>query len=184
MLSTAMATVVASVVAFITCLFNNRQTMRVKHKEYVDDYYKQIVQRRIKAYELLEKFVTSLKVSVIDNEDQTKPYHIIFSHEEYYNNAYNLLLEITPQVLWLSRDSNDIARELNYILLRADNTEKSMIDYGKENYKNVVDWRSKLENMIAKDMLNLHDVERFLKEKKEHKSELVPIVLRSSSPKV
>jgi len=182
MVSTAMATVVASVVAFITCLFNNRQTMRVKHKEYVADYYKYIVKRRIAAYELLENFIVSIKIALISDDDPTRPYHKIFSHEEDFYKAYKLLLEI--QALWLSQDAYDITREMNYILFRADTTEKSMTEYGKENYENLANLRSKLENIVARDMLRLHDVETFLKEKKERKSEFIPVVLFDSPPKI
>lgn len=159
---------VSIVVCIITIYFNYRQSIRVKHKEYVDEYYKHILQKRIMAYELLESFVASIKLSVLD--DSGKPYHLIFSREELYEDSFKLLLNLTSQALWFNKDTFDITRELNYIFFRADTTEKTIIDYGKENYTNVAELRHKLENMIARDMLSLHDIENFLKEQRKSKS--------------
>jgi hypothetical protein len=47
--------------------------LRAKRNEYVNDYYKTVVHRRITAYEHLEALIMDYRMSIVD-EDK-KPYH-------------------------------------------------------------------------------------------------------------
>jgi hypothetical protein len=40
-----------------------------------------------------------------------------------------------------------------------------MVEFGKKNYEAIATIRAQLERLLAKDMLNLHDVRAFLKSK-------------------
>lgn len=52
-------------------------TLRVARSQYVNDYYKTLVQRRVAAYVQLEYLITMLKTSVADDSDN-KAYHLAF----------------------------------------------------------------------------------------------------------
>lgn len=52
-------------------------SLRAKRNDYVNDYYKIVIQRRIAAYEALERLIFPLKTAVVDEEDN-RSYHFLF----------------------------------------------------------------------------------------------------------
>ena len=156
-------------VCIITAAFNLFQTSRIKQKEYINDYYKYIVSRRIAAYEQLEKLIASIKNSTVDTTDGN-PYHIIFSSEDMYLQEYNLLLNTSIDALWLSEKAFDLSINLNYILLEVNPDKTDIVEFGKKNYVRIATLREQLEKTLAIDMMELHDVEKFLKVKKKRNS--------------
>ena len=66
----------AAVSAGIVGLMN----LRAKRNEYVNDYYKTVIKRRITPYEELEKFIVRLKASVVG--DDNRPCHVMFVFSE------------------------------------------------------------------------------------------------------
>jgi hypothetical protein len=142
--------------------------MRAKRNEYVNEYFKTVVQRRLAAYEQLEKFIVSLKTAVIDTDN--RPYHFLFSQDDDCIAAFNLLSETMDHGLWLSDEAFEKMRDLNYRLFRLKTSGGSVIQFGKENYEKIAELREELEKILAADMLNLHEVEKFLKSKKTKES--------------
>lgn len=173
------SSIASILVCCITVYFNFRQTMKAKQKEYIDDYYKYIVKRRIAAYEQLEKLIASIKCTAADSDQ--KAYHLIFSSEEDILMEYKMLLSTTNDALWLSEAAFDASRRLNYILLEFDPTKIDTVSFGKKNYEQVANLREKLEKILAQDMLELHNVKKFLNEKKKRKSEFIPIKVAHST---
>jgi hypothetical protein len=82
------------------------------------------------------------------------------------------------QGLWLSDEVFDKLRDLNYLLFRF-NKPASVIEFGKQNYQTVATWRADLERLLAKDMLRLHDVKRFLKHKNKSDPGFHPVQLKT-----
>lgn len=156
-------------VCIITAAFNLFQTTRIKQKEYINDYYKYIVSRRIAAYEQLEKLIASIKNATVDTTDGN-PYHIIFSSEDMYLQEYKLFLNTSIDALWLSEMAFDLSKNLNYILLEVNPDKTDIVDFGKKNYERIATIREQLEKTLAIDMMELHDVEKFLKVKKKRNS--------------
>jgi hypothetical protein len=159
--STVAAAVVSGVIGGIYAL-------RSKQREYVNEYYKIILTRRIAAYEQLERLVLMLKIAVLD-EDK-KPYHLLFSRDDDWQTAYDLLGNVMTQALWLSDDAFRKTQELNYLMFRF-KPGGGVIEFGKANYRKIADLRVDLERIVATDLLALHDVDRFLRQKKNVKSE-------------
>jgi hypothetical protein len=150
--------------AFIAGLYN----LRAKRNDYVNDYYKTVIKRRIAAYEKLENLIVWLKAAVIDKDN--RPYHVLFSRDNDWENAYKLLFDVMSQGLWLSDETFTKIRDLNYLLFSLKTEQGGMIEFGKDNYQVIAELRSELEKLLAVDMLSLHDVKRFLKckKKKDH----------------
>jgi hypothetical protein len=150
--------------AFIAGLYN----LRAKRNDYVNDYYKTVIKRRIAAYEKLENLIVPIKTSVLDKDN--RPYHLLFSREEDCDNAFKLLLSVTEQALWLNDETFAKIIELNYVIFGIKTEQAGVIEFGKKNYQVIANIRSELEKLLAEDMLSLHDVKRFLKCKKKNET--------------
>ena len=166
-METIVWTIVSSslVSAIVSALIAGRYSLRAKENEYINEYYRTVVQRRVLAYEYLERLIVSLKTAVLEGD--RRPYHILFSNEDAFKLAYELLGNLTFHALWLSDEAFEKTRDLNYRLFRVKPEQVSTIDFGKENYEFIAGLRSDLERIVAKDMLELHAVERFLKAKQK-----------------
>jgi hypothetical protein len=165
--STFVATVVSGL---ITGLYS----LRAKQREYMNEYYKLILARRIAAYEHLETLIVSLKTAVLDHDK--KPYHLLFANDENWQTAYDLMGRLSTQSLWLSEDAFTKSQELNYLMFGL-KPEGSVIEFGKSNYRKLAELRSDLERILAADLLTLHDVKRFLREKENVISEFRAVKL-------
>lgn len=151
------STVVATVVSgLITGIYS----LRAKQREYMNDYYKAILQKRIASYETLEALIVSLKTAVVDSDGRA--YHFLFARSGDWDMAYNLLMNLSSQSLWLSEEAIRKTQELNYLVFRLNPSDHDVIQFGKENYTKIADLREQLERTLAADMLVLHDVKKFL----------------------
>jgi hypothetical protein len=168
--STALATVAASLIAGLYGL-------RAKQREYQLEYYKMILARRVAAYEQLEALVASLKTSVIDETDK-KPYHLLFSNDNDWQLAYNLIGGISMQALWLSHDAFKKSQELNYLMFKL-KPVGGVIEFGKTNYQKIALLRDDLERILAKDLLTLYDIKHFFKQRMKQRSEFHAVNLNS-----
>jgi hypothetical protein len=146
--------------ALVAGLYN----LRAKRNEYVNDYYKEVIQRRIAAYEELEKLVVPFKMAVLDKDN--KPYHLPFAGEGAKNNIFGRFLSAMSHGLWISDEAFASASKLNHLLFSMPETESDAIGFGKQHYKTITEIRHALERIMAADMLELHKVEQFLKRKK------------------
>ena len=54
----------------------------------------------------------------------------------------------------------------NFLLYEGTKANSSLIEFGKKNYINIAEMRTRLELLHRRDMLNLYDVSKFLKAKK------------------
>ncbi len=152
--------------------------LRAKQAEYVNDYYKTVINRRLAAYEQLERLIIELKTSIVEEIDK-RPYHRLFSSEsdDTWPRAFFLLNRVMDQGLWLSDEAFIATRDLNYLLFRF-TKPTSVIEFAKNNYQAMATIRDRLERLLAKDMLNLHNVERFLKSKDKPDPGFHPVHLR------
>jgi hypothetical protein len=155
---------IAAISAILGAAITGIYALWVKRNEYVNDYYKTVIARRIAAYEQLETIISSLKTSVVD--DDNRPYHLLFASDDYerWEGAFVVLHGSMSRDLWLSNEMFAKLRELNLLMFRF-KKPKSVIEFGKENYEQVASIRAEIERLLAKDMLTLYDVRKFLKSK-------------------
>ena len=135
-----------------------------------------VLKRRVDVYESLETLINELKLAVYDDNHQL--YHFIFSNEGGWPEIYKLFLVATSNPLWLSNDIFAKTRELNIMFLQASHENRNPVEFGKANYKSIAELREQIEKMHARDMANLHEVERFLKSRKVNQNGFSPIDLR------
>lgn len=145
--------------ALIAGLYN----LRAKQNEFINDYYKTVIARRIAAYEQLEGLIAEFRTSVADGVD-SRLYHLPFSSEDGWERVFGILHRAMSQALWLTDDVFAKLRDLNVLLFRFKKPE-NVTEFGKNNYAAIASLRANLEQLLAKDMLRLYDVKRFLKAK-------------------
>ncbi len=138
-----------------------------KHSEYVNDYYKTVIQRRIAAYEQLESLIIDFKPAVYDTDRE--PYHLPFSGDKAKEKVFVQLFSVMSQGLWLSDEAFRKVRELNCLLFPMPDVECDAIKFGKTHWRAIAELREALEGILAADMMELHRVGRFLKRKKNRK---------------
>jgi hypothetical protein len=157
--SSAVSAVVAAAVAG---WFN----LRSKRSEYENAYFKMVLERRIQAYEQVEALITKIKIAVLDDDRQ--PYHLLFSDNETKDTTYTALLSVMASALWLSDDLFDETRKLNVLIYSGSEGSgaENLISFGKKNYREVAELRTRVEKLHARDMLTLHEVPKFLRSKK------------------
>ena len=150
---------------FVGAIVGGIFSLRGKHNEYVNDYFKTIIRRRLAAYEKVEILIVNLKAAVVVPDDP-RPYHILFSSEkdDDWKRALLLVSEVLTEGLWLTHEMFNKVRDLNYVLFKFEKPE-SVIEYGRKLYQDLATRRDELERLLARDMLYLHDVPRFLKQK-------------------
>jgi hypothetical protein len=148
----------------VTGVFN----LRAKRNEYVNDYYKTVIQRRIGAYEALESVIVSFRTCVMD--DDGKPYHLPFSGEDSQKGVFVPLHAAMSQGLWLNDGAFEKTSELNRLLFSLPANKEEAINFGKKHYYTVIaELRDALECILAADMLEMHNVEGFLARRKNRR---------------
>jgi hypothetical protein len=164
----------SAVSAIISAVVSGFYNLRARRDDYVNDYYRTVIKRRIAAYEQLEKLITQLKIAVVDKDN--RPYHLMFAVDEHSQpDPHTNLIGVMALGLWLSNEVFAKTRELSILLfsLKAGNE----LEFGKTNHEKISTLRAELERLMARDMLNLHDVEGFLKSKDQPDPGFSPIRL-------
>lgn len=139
-------------------------TLRSKRNEYVDNYYKTVLDRRISAYEEIEHLVIMLKSAVLDGDQ--RPYHLLFSKDDDHQAVYKLMFIVMSKALWLTDDLFAKTRELNILIYSDGGSGSGLVEFGKRNYTTIAELRTQIELLHARDMLTLHNVPQFLKNKR------------------
>lgn len=176
-------------VVFMTPIFTGGITFLVnwfiKLFDYKNDYYKKIIDKRINAYEELEKFIEELDIGR-DNNYDNKTYH-----------CYNFLTEINDCMAAAKKSANicglnswfsvNLESQVNYFNEKLVSVANEMnnkareaqidknIDLQKEIYQIACKYHNEIKELIfnlkaeiIKDRLKLHEVEDYLKEKQKN----------------
>lgn len=138
-------------------------TLRAARNQYVNDYYKTVIQRRLYAYEQLESLIAMLKTAVQDNVDG-RAYHLLFADGD-STEAYKVLFIVSSQSMWLSDDIVAETIKLNRLLHSRPSNPSDPFAHFKDNYTVIAETRTRLETMHSRDFQSLHNVQRFLKSK-------------------
>jgi hypothetical protein len=153
----------AVVSALFSSVIGGWFSLRTQQAGYKNDYYGRVLTRRMEAYEHVERIIANFRASVMD--DTRQPYHIGLSGDT-IDSLNELLFTTSLKATWFSNKMLEVTRELSVILHNCHPENESPIEFGKRNYRRLAELRTQIEATYARDMLTLHDVPRFLKEKK------------------
>ena len=154
-------------------------SIKLKNLDYKNEYFKQILKKRLYAYNLLESQIAVLKSTVLG--DDAKPYHMIFSFDE------NKLIDFQKNLfgamshnLWINEDTIQFMEKLNELFFKISekiegNIHNQLVQIGKEYYFEIADLRNLLEDSVRKDLLNLHNLKKFKKSSKPNRLRLIAV---------
>jgi hypothetical protein len=160
-MSAASALIGALIGALVAGFF----TLRAKRDEYINDYFKIVLNKRVEAYEHLEVLIQAYKTTFVDVDNTA--YHAPFASKSLSENAFGLMSPATDSGLWLTDETFEVLQNLNYIMFGEPNDDNARIAFGKKHYQEIANLREKLETRLASDMLELHKIAKFLKTKKK-----------------
>jgi len=156
------------IAAIVSAIISAIVSIKLKHLDFKNDYYKEIINKRLDAYRFLETQVAVLKSIVVDDTDD-KLYHMIFSYGEKELNKFqeNLFLAMSYSI-WIDEKTTSNMEKLNdtffHISLKIEQKE-SLTDLGKEYYKEIAKLRKTLEKNVREDLYNMHNLKKFFKSK-------------------
>lgn len=148
--------------------------------DFKNEYYKEILKKRIKAYEFIERQIAVMKTVVLDKTDG-KPYHLILSEDEntFHEFQKDLGLAISYS-LWIDGKTSKTLDELNQLFyeinnLIIDKSKSEVENIGKQYYQSIADYRIRLELDLKKGLYDLHDVKKIFKEKRRNTKRIFQI---------
>lgn len=154
----------------ISALISYFVTIRLKNMDYKNEYFKKILDKRLNAYQYLETQIAVMKTTIMDEDGNA--YHYIF------NNGKNGVIEFHKNLilamsysLWINDKTVKIMEDLNqhfYLISEIDDMEE-IIKRAKRDYHKIAILRKELESAVKYDLFNLHNLNNFIKEKKNAK---------------
>jgi hypothetical protein len=142
-------------------------SLLLKQREYLNDYNKIVLQKRVSAYEKVEALIVPLKTTAMS--DDRRPFHILFSSDEDWQSAYALTTEIANAALWLSPEAFDASLRLSHLMFYDAEASEGVIEFGKRHYQRIAVLREEMERILAHDMRSLHKIGKFLRRKSNAK---------------
>lgn len=148
-------------------------SIKLKKIDFKNEYYKEILKKRLFAYQYIESQLAVLKTVVLDESDN-KPYHMMFSYSdvEFFDFQKNMVMAISYS-LWIDDETTENLEKLNELFYNlniktAGKSNAQLIDLGKKYYQHISDLRFQLENSTKRGLYNLHDVGKAFKTKKKN----------------
>lgn len=164
------SSLIAGIVSAIVSYFIS---VRLKNLDFRNEYYKEILKKRLTAYQYIESQIMVLKSVILDKKDNL-PYHLIFSYSdrEFFDYQKNLIMAINYS-LWIDNKTTNILEKLNELFYSLNiktkgSTEIEMQNIGKQYYQKISDLRFELENSTKEGLYDLHDIKKAFKTKKKN----------------
>lgn len=153
--------------AVVSAIFSSIATLYVTERNYRNEYYKKIIEKRFRAHEFLNEVISRLKVSVPDSD--RKSYHAIFGRTRNEYQEFTIELATNGPDFWVTNRTRDAILDLNKEFFRCnlllDERNGNLEEVGKMEYEEIGKLRDKLEDCLLSELPSLHKVRRFLKDK-------------------
>lgn len=141
----------------------------LSRKNYKEDYYKKIIDKRIEAYEKLNNYLTSLNIYVlVTSGDKDIKINSIFSSKKNFEENLSLAKSINDKNTWINRKTINefysLYNLLSYIYDYLYNDDTSaLIWWINENkkedlLKKVIEEKNKLESIIESNDERIYDI--------------------------
>lgn len=158
----------AIVTAVISAIVTNVCLWWHKKADYKRDYYKKIVDKRIKAYEAVEKMVAHLNKTA-RVEDENKKFLACCYPMNNTKKFFEDMAEVEKYRLWLERDCRECLDRINTIMepfytfysTNEINMSGKRCSKAIEVCPYLEKERDELRDIIKKNIIKLHDVDSF-----------------------
>ncbi|MDB5136722.1 MAG: hypothetical protein JWP37_3325 [Mucilaginibacter sp.] len=143
--------------------------------DYKRDYYKKIIDKRLEAYDILNKSLYVSNGNIL-NSDSTK-YNIIYSSAKDFYLFGGSVQDAANLRIWYSMETaNNLMEFINYFSLSSVNAKVSIYtsdevfhQFGIESFNRFDELKNKLEASIMKDFASLENVPKYLESFKSGK---------------
>jgi len=153
--------------AVVGAVISSIITLYVAERNYRNEYYKRIIEKRFQAHEHLNSLISVLKTAVPDNDGRS--YHDIFSGDGGEYKSLMVELAKNGPDFWVTNRTRSAILELNKEFFRCHLLLEEMrgdsVEVGKKEYVEIGKLRDKLEDSLLNELPTLHKVKRFLREK-------------------
>jgi hypothetical protein len=142
----------------------------LQKKNYRNEYYKKLLDKRIDAYEEVEDLVSRLTamVNIGDGKMCNLICHLGYDHFSKF--LISIMIPI-KKGFWLSDNISGLLTELNVFLLNEiDNKidekgdpDKQLIELGIQNIEKIRSFRKNIQSQLYNDLRDLHNIRKFVK---------------------
>lgn len=163
-----MISILGNIIVALIAYWAGASTQR---RSYRDEYYKTVIQKRIEAYQFVEKQLGVMRMTVFDEYDK-KQYHAFFdnSGDKFFNFRHNLYQAIA-RCTWLSHEMLEELASLDEIFFEIDgkieNDRDANIEIGKQYFSKLKAVQIRIGEILITDTEKLYEVKLFLKSKRE-----------------
>jgi hypothetical protein len=170
------APLIVAALAFLSAaaslLVSSISSVRLKEREYRNDYFKKVIEKRLKGIESIEDTTGPLRlyhiVKAPDGSDTL--FHAFFILPEKGEAFKQAVAETSQHVIWHSQSTakafNDFARKVTNVMKQCKGLgEIEARSIAIAEFKSVSETMNRLHMSIGRDMLNLHKVEAFFHDK-------------------
>lgn len=134
-------------------------------KSYKNEYYKRIIDKRLNAYETLEKLVSHSKAIWYSPNDE-RPFLSFFNNVERYEQFKVDLRELSRKSFYLSNEMQFKISDLGYFLFEnipPNVSDEKIKEFGKSYYDKIDELFEQFHDLLFRDLEELYDVRKFLK---------------------
>lgn len=167
----------AVVAGLVSAAVSGLVALLVKDKEYRNEYFKKVIEKRLKGIEAIEDAAAPLRVYYlfVGKDGVVNKYHAFFmslDNSEVFTKAVS---NTSQYIVWHSGPTikafNNFTEQVSKIIRDGKNMdENARMQMAINEFKKISDIMAELRKCITKDMLTLHNVDVFFKHKlKGHK---------------
>ncbi|MFA6922879.1 MAG: hypothetical protein WC223_01375 [Bacteroidales bacterium] len=139
-------------------------TWLIRKNDYKNEYYKELIRKRLEAYEFLENILGHLSITTYEENTKEK-YHVLFVDKQLYAELFKQIAIALKFNLWISENTRKTLIKLNVFQIEIGNNvlninipNETIIPVAIENYAKICEIRKELRNNILDDFKNLHKV--------------------------
>ena len=150
------SSVVASVLTSLVSVY-------IQRRQYTDEYYRAILQKRLEEYEMLAKSLMPIRACTYD--DQHVPFYIAFYDAKHVRRFIAEMGQAHSGSIWIGEGTRKTLLDLGKLFVRIGeefNLESDSQLAGKRYYKRVAELRDEIDKAIHTDLATLHRIPSFL----------------------
>ncbi len=143
------------------------------HKNnYRNEYYKKILDKRLNAYEQVQRLLSLLTGSVqLDNGDICV-FQLALG-KEHFGKFLTVIFGAIEKSFWLSEETSELLKDLNLFFLHTidnaidenHNYDLQLQELGVEHRQKIKEMQFALQNQVYLDLSSLHEIKKFIKPK-------------------
>jgi hypothetical protein len=142
----------------------------VKHHEYRNSYYGEVIRRRLGACDSVENLINIFSLVAIDQDNTL--FHDVLAKNKLQPLLVDIVHPVIRQNLWLSAAVASHLGHLNSILFHMPEEVDDRVKFAKDNYIQINSICQEMRSALASDMIGLYRVKEFLEAKKQRETRL------------